>query len=179
MKRKPKKPGDPGWEEMIDLYHPYIEMARPLVRIRIASAELAEELSHAIDKQGEQVIKAARKLAVHDRRIFDLLQDAIMYRASQNLSIPPALASFADAVQAGRFKRPKGRAGHPASERRMMVAFAMGFIHETTHADGHDIALHNKTNPEYTVAQIIQSALEAEGVHWTIDNIISAYTENK
>ena len=179
MKRKPKRPGDPGWQEMIDFYHAYIEMARPLVRIRIASAHLPEELSHAIDELGEDVIKAARRLAVHDQKMFDLLQDAIMYRASQNLPIPPALASFADAVQAGRLKRPKGRAGHPKSERRMMVAFAMGFIDERMHADGHEIALHNKTNPEYTVAQIIKFALAAEGAHWTIDNIISAYTQNK
>lgn len=163
----------------MDLYHPYVEMARPLVRVRVGKEQLAEELSHAIDEQGEDVIKAARKLAVHDRRMFDLLQDAIMYRASQNLPIPPALASFADAVQAGRFKRPKGRAGHPASERRMMVAFAMGYIDERMHADGHEIAVHNKTNPEYTVAQIIKFALEAEGVHWSIDNIISAYTKYK
>ena len=176
---KPRKPDDPGWEEMIDLYHPYFEMARSLVRIRKANAKLAEELSHSIDELGEDVIKAARRLSVHDQKMFDLLQDVIMYRASQNLPIPQALASFAEAVQAGRLKRPKGSGGRPKSERKMMVAFTMGYIHERMHADGHDIALYNKTNPEYTVAQIIQSALEAEGVHWTIDNIISSYTKHK
>ena len=176
---KPKRPGDPGWEEMIDLYHPYFEMALPLVRIRVANAQLAEELSHSIDELGDDVNKAARKLAVHDQKMFDLLQDAITYRASQNQLIPAALASFADAVHGGRLKRPKGRGGRPKSDRKMMVAFAMGYIHERMRADGHEIALYNKTNPEYTVAHIIQSALEAEGVHWTIDNIISSYTKHK
>ena len=179
MKHKPKKPDDPGWEEMIDLYHPYFEMARPLVRIRIGNAVLAEELSHTIDELGEDVIKAARKLAVHDRRIFDLLQDVTVYRASRRLAIPSALASFADAVHADRLKRPKGRGGRPKSDRKMMVAFALGYVQERMRADGHEIALYNKTNPEYTVAHIIQSALEAEGVHWTIDNIISSYTKHK
>ena len=176
MKWKPKRPGDPGWQEMIALY---VGMARSLVRLRAGKEQLVEELSHAIDKQGEDVIKAARKLAVHDRRMFDLLQDVVLYRASRRLATPPALASFADAVHAGRLKRPKGRGGRPQSDRKMMVAFTMGFIHERMHADGHGIALHNKTNPEYTVAQIIKFALEAEGVHWSIDNIISAYTKYK
>ena len=179
MKRKPKRPGDPGWQEMIDMYHPYVEMARSLVRLRVGKEQLVEELSHTIDKQGEDVIKAARRLAVHDRRMFDLLQDVTLYRASRGLAIPPALASFADAVHAGRLKRPKGRGGRPQSDKKMMVAFTMGYIHERMHADGHEMALHNKTNPEYTVAQIIKFALKAEGVHWSIDNIISAYTKYK
>ena len=164
---------------MIELYWPYFEIARRFVRQRLGQSEIVEEFSHAIDEQGEDVIKAARKLAVHDRRMYDLLNEVTIYRASKSLPIPEGLASFADAVHAGRLKRPKGRGGRPGSDRKMMVAFAMGYIHGRMIADGHDIALYNETNPEYTVAQIIQSALEAEGVHWTIGNIVSAYKKYK